>query len=79
MEVMFSDFYEWTNLVDQVLTVNQVVEILLRYLETEDWQKAFFQVIPLRKRFEADGEIEDGYRKKKCIEETINDSGSNNE
>ncbi|CAA0818017.1 Unknown protein [Striga hermonthica] len=36
----------------QVLTVNQVVEILLKFLETRDWKNSFFQVIPLRKRCE---------------------------
>ncbi|CAA0815441.1 Unknown protein [Striga hermonthica] len=34
----------------QVLTVNQVVEILLKFLETRDWKSSCFQVIPLRKR-----------------------------
>ncbi|KAF1001530.1 hypothetical protein AG4045_016321 [Apium graveolens] len=38
----------------QVLTVNQVIEIILKYLETRDWKDSFFQVIPQRKRFEAD-------------------------
>ncbi|XP_010928083.1 uncharacterized protein [Elaeis guineensis] len=52
----------------QVLTVNQVVEILLTFLETRDWKSAFFQVIPPRKRGEAEAEevIED--------EKTIDDA-----
>jgi len=48
-------------LVEQVLTVNQVVEILLNFLETRDWKEAFFKVIPQRKRGggEDDAETED--------------------
>lgn len=47
----------------QVLTVNQVVEIILKFLEAKNWKDSFFQVIPQRKRYDADlgecdGEIE---------------------
>ncbi|CAA2987955.1 Hypothetical predicted protein [Olea europaea subsp. europaea] len=47
----------------QVLTVNQVVEIILKFLEAKDWKNSFFRVIPQRKRCDADlgdcdGEIE---------------------
>ncbi|KAL2473523.1 hypothetical protein Fot_49289 [Forsythia ovata] len=52
----------------QVLTVNQVVEIILKFLEAKDWKDSFFQVIPQRKRCE-DGLID-------CDEEIEgNDSG----
>jgi tRNA (guanine9-N1)-methyltransferase len=33
----------------KVLTVNQVLDIMLRWLQTQDWEKAFLQVIPGRK------------------------------
>lgn len=36
--------------------MNQVIEILLKFLESRDWKDSFFQVIPQRKRFEADSE-----------------------
>jgi len=35
--------------VRHVLTVNQVLEIMLRWLEVQDWEKAFMEVIPRRK------------------------------
>lgn len=36
--------------------MNQVIEILLKFLETKNWKDSFFQVIPQRKRCQADSE-----------------------
>jgi tRNA (guanine9-N1)-methyltransferase len=36
--------------------VNQVLEIILKFLETRDWKTSFFAVIPQRKRTQADSE-----------------------
>mmetsp|Transcript_20448 Transcript_20448/g.44752 ORF Transcript_20448/g.44752 Transcript_20448/m.44752 type:complete len:335 (-) Transcript_20448:510-1514(-) len=45
----------------KVLTVNQVVEIVLNYLDSKDWKAALVKAIPKRKRDadEEDGEDED--------------------
>lgn len=40
--------------IPQVLTVNQVFEIMLKFVETRDWKTAFFHVIPQRKRGQAE-------------------------
>jgi len=43
-----------------VLTTNQVVEIMIRWLECRDWEKAFLEVIPRRKMPVAKGGGEEG-------------------
>ena len=47
-----------------VLTVNQVLEIMLRWLVSRDWEKAFMEVIPKRKlpEIQERKEIEDKER-----------------
>jgi tRNA (guanine9-N1)-methyltransferase len=49
-----------------VLTVNQVLEIMLQWLVSQDWEKAFMDIIPKRKlpetqaNKEVDSEQENG-------------------
>ncbi|CAM0944448.1 unnamed protein product [Alopecurus aequalis] len=59
----------------QVLTVNQVFEIMQKFVETRDWKTAFFHVIPQRKRGEAgaaDDEVEASMGDAATLEKTTN-------
>lgn len=60
-----------------VLTVNQVMEIMLKWLETGDWGEAFMRVIPKRKdaKLKAQGESSADDRKNDLIEEEAVESG----
>ncbi|KAI5806215.1 guanine-1-methyltransferase-domain-containing protein [Geopyxis carbonaria] len=55
----------------QVLTTNQVVEIMLGWLETRDWETAFLKTIPQRKMPKARGaeEGEEGMKQEEGEEE----------
>ncbi|KAI0658568.1 guanine-1-methyltransferase-domain-containing protein [Cubamyces menziesii] len=62
----------------KVLTVNQTFEILLKWVETRDWEQALYSVIPKRK-FNSNGRRRGGAGSSKGAESTDEDERSDNE
>lgn len=57
-----------------VLTVNQVVELMLSFLELKDWESALLRVIPLRKRSAEDNHNEEDQARTKVLAGGLDDS-----
>ena len=62
----------------KVLTVNQTFEILLKWVETRDWEQALYSVIPKRK-FNSNGRRRGGAGSSKGAESTDEDERSDGE
>ncbi|KAI8970850.1 guanine-1-methyltransferase-domain-containing protein [Pilobolus umbonatus] len=62
----------------KVLTINQVTEIMVKWLDCRDWEKAFMEIIPGRKLQDVHGEDEDE-EDEDDEEESENKEGEKNE
>lgn len=61
----------------QVLTVNQVFEIISSYCECKDWQKAFVSVLPKRKGAATLKKPQEPSQEKEKIESSIENKDLN--
>lgn len=60
-----------------MLTVNQVFEILVKWVETKDWEQSLYSVVPKRKFQQGKGDLETNVDSNEIVDD--HDAASENE